>query len=182
MSTELETAPERNYASVRSLLVFVEERAGLVRILDRNTKLYRARTKRDSRALEKKARDSPARKLGPAPTERVTAGRMNAEGVPMVDQSAARRNRVPVTCARRRNKRCPVLRRPEVVRAAGPPVIPLHGRPAGNRAWPPGAGLHHRPENSAAVSSEVRVDRRVPVRLGVHGYDPAWWQCRNWPR
>lgn len=83
-STQPETAPEKNYAFVRSLLVFAEERAGLVRTLSTGTKLYRARTERDSRALEAKVRDSPARELGPAPAERVTAGRMNAQGVPML--------------------------------------------------------------------------------------------------
>ncbi|SDP64684.1 RES domain-containing protein [Arthrobacter sp. ok909] len=83
-STRPKTAPEKNYAFVRSLLVFAEERAGLVRTLRRGTKLYRARTERDSRALEEKVRDSPARELGPAPAERVTAGRMNAQGVPML--------------------------------------------------------------------------------------------------
>lgn len=79
-----QTAPERNYAFVRSLLVFAEERTGLVRTLSTGTRLYRARTERDSRALEKKVRDSPATELGPAPAERVTAGRMNAQGVPML--------------------------------------------------------------------------------------------------
>lgn len=83
-STQPETAPEKNYAFVRSLLVFAEERAGLVRTLHEGTKLYRARIDRDSRELEEKVRDSPAKELGPAPAERVAAGRMNAQGVPML--------------------------------------------------------------------------------------------------
>lgn len=83
-STRPETAPEKNYAFVRSLLVFAEERAGLVHTLCKGTKLYRARTERDSRALEEKIRSSPAGELGPAPAELVTAGRMNAQGVPML--------------------------------------------------------------------------------------------------
>jgi hypothetical protein len=66
-STQPVTAPEKNYAFVRSLLVFAEERAGLVGTYRRGTKLYRARTERDSRALEEKVRDSPATELGPAP-------------------------------------------------------------------------------------------------------------------
>lgn len=78
------TAPEKNYEFVRSLLVFAEARAGLVRTLLRGTKLYRARAERDPNVLEKKIRDSPARELGPAPVERVSAGRMNAQGVPML--------------------------------------------------------------------------------------------------
>lgn len=82
-SARPETAPEKNYAFVRSLLVFAEERAGLVQILHKGTKLYRARTERNSRALEKRVR-SPKMELGPAPAERVTAGRMNAQGVPML--------------------------------------------------------------------------------------------------
>lgn len=79
-----ETAPEKNFAFVKSLLVLAEERAGLVRTLPRGQELYRARIDRDVHELEQKARDSPARTLGPAPAELVTAGRMNAQGVPML--------------------------------------------------------------------------------------------------
>lgn len=79
-----ETAPEKNYAFVRSLLVLAEERAGLIRTLPRGRKLHRARIELDARELELKARDSPSIALGPAPAERVTAGRMNAQGVAML--------------------------------------------------------------------------------------------------
>jgi RES domain-containing protein len=78
------TPPERNYEFVRSLLVLAEERSGMARTLKRGTKLYRARSERDSRTLEEKVRLSPAGELGPAPAERVSAGRMNAQGVPML--------------------------------------------------------------------------------------------------
>lgn len=77
------TAPERNYEFVRSLLVFAAEHAGLIQPLKRGTKLHRARTERDSRKLERDARDSPETQLGPAPEDRASAGRMNAQGVPM---------------------------------------------------------------------------------------------------
>ncbi|MFJ3404154.1 RES domain-containing protein [Promicromonospora sp. NPDC090134] len=79
-----ETAPERNHEFVRSLLVFAEKRAGLVRAIGRGTELHRARIERDARKLERDARESPAGTLGPAPAERVSAGRMNAQGVPML--------------------------------------------------------------------------------------------------
>ena len=82
--TQPETAPERNYVFVRSLLVLAEERAGLVRTLQKGTKLHRARIERNARELEQTARKSPATELGPAPADRVSAGRMNAQGVPML--------------------------------------------------------------------------------------------------
>lgn len=75
------SAPERNYAFIESLLVLTEERAGLIRDLRRGTKLYRARADRDAHELQRIARESPARQLGPAPHERASAGRMNAQGV-----------------------------------------------------------------------------------------------------
>lgn len=77
------SAPERNYAFIESLLLLAEERAGLIRTLRRGTKLYRARSERDALEFERIARDSPARQLGPAPRERASAGRMNAQGVPL---------------------------------------------------------------------------------------------------
>lgn len=77
------TAPESNYRFVNSLLVFAEEHAGLIKQLERGTKLYRARTDRDSRALERDAKLSPETQLGPAPENQASAGRMNAQGVPM---------------------------------------------------------------------------------------------------
>lgn len=77
------SAPEHNYEFVRSLLVFAEDRAGLIRELPKGSKLYRARISRDARALEREARESPATVLGPAPLDRVSAGRMNAQGVAM---------------------------------------------------------------------------------------------------
>lgn len=78
-----ETAPEKNWAFVRSLLVFTEKHAGLIQHLRPGTKLYRARTERDSRKLERDARESPESQLGPTPADRASAGRMNAQGVPM---------------------------------------------------------------------------------------------------
>lgn len=78
------TAPEKNYEFVRSLLVLAEERAGLIRTIDKGTELHRARIERDARQLERDARESPASTLGPAPVELVSAGRMNAQGVPML--------------------------------------------------------------------------------------------------
>ncbi|MDU0346467.1 RES domain-containing protein [Microbacterium sp. KSW2-29] len=78
-----ETAPERNWTFVRSLLVFAEKHVGLTQHLQPGTKLYRARIERDSRKLERDARESPAVELGPAPADRASAGRMNAQGVPM---------------------------------------------------------------------------------------------------
>jgi hypothetical protein len=60
-STQPETAPEKNYAFVRSLLVFAEERAGLVRALHKGTKLYRARTDRRSPPNRAGAKDHQAR-------------------------------------------------------------------------------------------------------------------------
>jgi RES domain-containing protein len=78
-----ETVPEKNYEFVRSLLVFAAEHAGLIQPLARGTRLYRARTERDARTLERDARDSPEAQLGPAPEDRASAGRMNAQGVPM---------------------------------------------------------------------------------------------------
>jgi RES domain-containing protein len=84
VGTKALTPPERNYAFVRSLLFLAEERFGLIQTLERGTKLFRARTERDSRALEEKVRNSPATELGPAPIERAAAGRMNAQGVPML--------------------------------------------------------------------------------------------------
>jgi len=80
---EAETVPEKNYNFVRSLLVFAAEHGGLIQPLKRGTKLYRARTERDSRKLERDARVSPEAELGPAPEDRASAGRMNAQGVPM---------------------------------------------------------------------------------------------------
>lgn len=77
------TSPERNYAFVRSLLVFAEQRSGLIRTLKRGTKLYRARAERDVRALEEKITANPSRELGPAPSHSASAGRMNAQGISM---------------------------------------------------------------------------------------------------
>lgn len=75
--------PERTYEFLRSLLVFVEERAGLVHALDAGTQLHRARIERDARELEKLARQEPATQLGPPPRGKASAGRMNAQGIPM---------------------------------------------------------------------------------------------------
>lgn len=83
MGSKAVTAPEKNYEFVRSLLVFTAKHAGLIQPLARGTKLFRARTDRDSRELERDARASPETKLGPAPEDRASAGRMNAQGVPM---------------------------------------------------------------------------------------------------
>lgn len=77
------TPPEQNYEFVKSLLVLTEERAGLILTLDEGVELYRARMARDARELESEVRVSPATKLGPAPSDRASAGRMNAQGVPM---------------------------------------------------------------------------------------------------
>lgn len=77
-----ESAAEKNYAFVKSLLVLAEERMGLVRTYARGTKLYRARTERDAREFELKAKKAPARELGAAPRDRASAGRMNAQGIP----------------------------------------------------------------------------------------------------
>lgn len=88
-----QSAPERNYEFIESLLFLAEERAGLIRTLRRDTKLYRARAERDAHEFERSAKESPARQLGPAPRERASAGRMNAQGVPMfyvaLDQETA---------------------------------------------------------------------------------------------
>lgn len=84
LGTTPTTPPERNYEFVRSLLVLTEERSGMARTVKRGTRLFRARSERDSRALEEKIRLAPARELGPAPAERVSAGRMNAQGVSML--------------------------------------------------------------------------------------------------
>lgn len=88
-----QSAPERNYAFIESLMLLAEERVGLIHTLRRGTKLYRARSERDARGLERVARESPARQLGPAPKERASAGRMNAQGVPVfyvaLDQETA---------------------------------------------------------------------------------------------
>lgn len=78
------TPPEQNYQFVRSLLVLTEERAGLILTLDEGTELYRARVERDVRGLEQRVRASPASELGPAPSDRASAGRMNAQGVPLL--------------------------------------------------------------------------------------------------
>lgn len=91
--TSPQSAPERNYAFIKSLMLLAEERAGLIRTLRRGTKLYRARSERDAHEFERIARESPARQLGPAPKERASAGRMNAQGVPVfyvaLDQETA---------------------------------------------------------------------------------------------
>lgn len=79
-----DSAPEKSFTFVQSLLVLAEDGAGLVQTLSRGTKLYRARIERDARDLEKHLRTSPATGLGPAPADRVSAGRMNAQGVPML--------------------------------------------------------------------------------------------------
>jgi RES domain-containing protein len=81
--SKAETAPEKNYEFVRSLLVFAGEQTGLIQPLERGTKLFRARTERDSRKLEQETQGSPEAELGPAPEDRASAGRMNAQGVPM---------------------------------------------------------------------------------------------------
>lgn len=78
-----DTAPEKNWAFVRSLLVFTDKQVGLTKSLASGTKLYRARTERDSRKLERDARESPESQLGPTPADRAGAGRMNAQGIPM---------------------------------------------------------------------------------------------------
>ncbi|WP_268753363.1 RES family NAD+ phosphorylase [Arthrobacter sp. RIT-PI-e] len=77
------TAPERNYEFVHSLLVFAADHAGLIQTLSRGRKLYRARTARDARGLEREAKKEPQEQLGPAPEDRASAGRMNAQGVAM---------------------------------------------------------------------------------------------------
>lgn len=88
-----QSAPERNYAFIESLLILAEERAGLIFTLRRGTKLYRARSERDAHDFARSARAAPARELGPAPKESASAGRMNAQGVPMfyvaLDQETA---------------------------------------------------------------------------------------------
>jgi hypothetical protein len=69
-STRPKTAPEKNYAFVRSLLVFAEERAGLVRTLRRGTKLYRARTERDARRSKRRYEIHPrGNSVPPPPSE-----------------------------------------------------------------------------------------------------------------
>ncbi|MDN5793036.1 MAG: RES family NAD+ phosphorylase [Brevibacterium aurantiacum] len=68
---------------MKSLLVFVEERARLVRDIEKDTLLYRARIERDARELEKAAREKPAAELGPPPVDKASAGRMNAQGIPL---------------------------------------------------------------------------------------------------
>ncbi|PVW05440.1 hypothetical protein DEA06_06790 [Microbacterium sp. Gd 4-13] len=83
-SARPETAPEKNHAFVSSLLVFAEERAGLVRTLEAGTELYRARIERDARRFEKSVRADAAKELRPAPLEKVGAGRMNPQGVPVL--------------------------------------------------------------------------------------------------
>lgn len=77
------TAAEKNYVFVKSLLVLAEDRMGLVRTYERGAKMYRARTERDARALELKAKKAPARELGAAPRDKASAGRMNVQGVSM---------------------------------------------------------------------------------------------------
>ena len=77
------TVPEKNYAFVSSLLVFAEERAGLVRTLEAGTELYRARIERDARKFEETVRADAAKELRPAPLDKVSAGRMNPQGVPV---------------------------------------------------------------------------------------------------
>ena len=78
-----ESAAEKNFAFVRSLLVLAEERVGLIRTYQRGTKLYSAHVDRDARELESRARKAPAHELGAAPRDRASAGRMNAQVVPM---------------------------------------------------------------------------------------------------
>ncbi len=75
------STPERNFLFVQSLLWFAAEEAGLRRTLAEGTKLYRARTGRDTYGLSQEIQASPAKGLGPAPRDRVAAGRMNAQGV-----------------------------------------------------------------------------------------------------
>lgn len=78
------TPPEFNYEFITRTLEYAEPDSGLRTTLEVGTKLYRARTDRDAEALLKTARQSPAASLGPAPYERVAAGRMNAQGVAML--------------------------------------------------------------------------------------------------
>lgn len=73
--------PERNYAFIQSVLRLAKEESRLVRTLDRDTKLYRARSERDAHNFLVEAQQAPARLLGPAPRDRSSAGRMNAQGV-----------------------------------------------------------------------------------------------------
>lgn len=78
------TPPELNHIFITRVLEYAEQDSGLRTTLEVGTKLYRARTDRATDALLKKVRENPAAELGPAPYERVAAGRMNAQGVAML--------------------------------------------------------------------------------------------------
>lgn len=78
------TPPELNHIFITRVLEYAEQDSGLRTTLEVGTKLYRARTDRAADALLKKAQKKPAAELGPAPYERVAAGRMNAQGVAML--------------------------------------------------------------------------------------------------
>lgn len=78
------TPPELNHVFITGVLEYAERDSGLRATLEVGTKLYRARTDRAADVLLKTVRDNPAAELGPAPYERVAAGRMNAQGVAML--------------------------------------------------------------------------------------------------
>ena len=78
------TPPELNHVFITGVLEYAERDSGLRATLEVGTKLYRARTDRAADVLLKTVREKPAAELGPAPYERVAAGRMNAQGVAML--------------------------------------------------------------------------------------------------
>lgn len=79
-----ETPPEWNFDYIENLLSYTSEEVGLVRDYPEGTQLYRARTARSSFDLRQTIVGNAAKQLGTPPAELASAGRMNAQGIPLL--------------------------------------------------------------------------------------------------
>lgn len=77
------TPPEENHVLARSMVDFVSANDTFVRRLSPGTLLYRARTGRDVRDLERRVRAAPKAEMGPPPAHAASAARLSAAGMPM---------------------------------------------------------------------------------------------------
>lgn len=77
------TPPEENYVLARSMADYVSKHEAFIRRLSPGTQLYRARTGRNIRELERQVRDQPKKEMGPPPADTASAARLSAAGMPM---------------------------------------------------------------------------------------------------
>lgn len=77
------TPPEWNYALANEMVEFATKHCAPL-VLNPGTRLYRARIARDVWRLEEEVRNNPSKQMGPPPTDFASAGRLSADGMPML--------------------------------------------------------------------------------------------------